>query len=237
MSPLDFALELGLPCFPVLPDKRPSCPHGFKDAQRDPVAIRRLWMRYPGRLVGVPTGDVSGIDALDIDAPRHPEAGTWLATQQIPDTRIHRTVSGGFHFLFCHAPGLKSSAGGKRCPGVDIRADGGYIVWWPSGGFPYLDRPIVPWPPALLKAVQPPKPKRLEVNSHTGEQDIDRLVRFVSRAGIGERNNRLFWAACRLAEANGSIGKAAIVAAAISLGLPQIEAERTVESAFRKRIG
>jgi hypothetical protein len=60
----------GLPCFPCHADKRPVTPHGFKDATRDGEKLCALWAQHPGPLVGVPTGEISGIDVLDID-PRH----------------------------------------------------------------------------------------------------------------------------------------------------------------------
>jgi Bifunctional DNA primase/polymerase, N-terminal len=60
-------IDQGLPCFPCHDDKRPASPHGFRDATRDAEALRELWMRYPGTLIGVPTGEVSGFDVLDID--------------------------------------------------------------------------------------------------------------------------------------------------------------------------
>jgi hypothetical protein len=88
---LDAALavagNLGLPVFPCRADKRPTCPDGFKGAVRDPDAIRALWRRHPGELVGVPTGAASGIDACDID-PRH-DGDRWLAVHRdrLPPTR------------------------------------------------------------------------------------------------------------------------------------------------------
>lgn len=60
----------GLPCFPCRSDKRPTTLRGFKDATRDSDLLRELWRYHPGPLIGVPTGEVSGIDVLDID-PRH----------------------------------------------------------------------------------------------------------------------------------------------------------------------
>jgi hypothetical protein len=78
---LDAALavagDLGLPVFPCRADKRPTCPDRFKGAVRDPDAIRALWRRHPGELVGVPTGAASGINACDVD-PRH-DGDRWLA--------------------------------------------------------------------------------------------------------------------------------------------------------------
>lgn len=66
------------PSFPCLPDKRPACPHGFKDATADPDKLRELWQQYPGSLVGVPTGQASGIFVIDVDSARHDEANDWL---------------------------------------------------------------------------------------------------------------------------------------------------------------
>jgi hypothetical protein len=54
-----------LPIFPCRSDKRPTCPHGFKDAVADPKAVERLWSLYPGPLIGVATGAISGIDVID----------------------------------------------------------------------------------------------------------------------------------------------------------------------------
>jgi hypothetical protein len=73
-----------------------------------PAELRALWRRHPGPLVGVRTGEAFGRSVLDIDGPKHPEADVWLAAHraQLPETRIHRTRSGGLHFVFqLHANG------------------------------------------------------------------------------------------------------------------------------------
>ena len=124
----DKALALaahGLPVFPVREDKKPACPHGFKDATCDGKSVKQLFTKYPASLIGVPTGALSGLDVLDID-PRH-GGDKWLAEHgtKIPKTRVHGTRSGGWHYLFKHHDGLKNSAG-RVAAGVDIRADGGY---------------------------------------------------------------------------------------------------------------
>ena len=128
-SALGAAVALGLPAFPCRPDKAPACPHGFHDATADPCALRELWRRHPAPLVGVPTGAASGVDALDIDAPRHPEAAEWWARhhRRLPATRTHRTRSGGLHVLFEHAAGMRCWTG-RPVSGIDGRADGGYIA-------------------------------------------------------------------------------------------------------------
>jgi hypothetical protein len=117
----------GLPVFPLSEEKRPICPSGFKDAVRDPDAVVTLWHRYPGSLIGVPTGTVSGIDVLDSDE-RH-SGFDWLfsSVSRLPITRIHATRSGSVHVLFRHANGVRNSAG-KIAPGMDVRGDGGYVA-------------------------------------------------------------------------------------------------------------
>ena len=171
---LDLA-ESGIPVFPCIldgtkRDKSPATPHGFKDASCDPAAVRNLWCNYPGALVGVPTGGISGIDVLDID-PRH-GGDKWLEAirDRLPATRTHATRSGGYHLLFRHRSGMGCSAS-RIARGVDVRADGGYACWWPAAGsptarlasWPATCWPRWPWPRRCSHAVgrtccAPPSP-------------------------------------------------------------------------------
>src|SRR5688572_28140956 len=100
-------IRKGIPCFPCHASKRPSTPQGYKNATTDPAVLLDLWRRHPGPLIGVPTGEVSGLDVLDLD-PRH--GGTiWYAQHRsgMPPTRVHRTRSGGLHIFFRHSPGSR----------------------------------------------------------------------------------------------------------------------------------
>ena len=98
-----------MPVFPVRADKRPATIHGFKDAVHDPGQVASLWRRHPGPLIGVPTGEASGLDALDID-PRHGGDKWWLDhVHLMPATRMHRTRSNGLHALFRHAPSVRNT--------------------------------------------------------------------------------------------------------------------------------
>ena len=151
----------GIQVFPVLSNKAPACPNGYKAASKDPDIVAALWQKHPAPLIGVPTGAISGIDALDID-PRH-GGNKWLADHaaKIPTTRLHQTRSGGWHYFFRHHAGLRNSAG-RVAKGVDVRADGGYIIWWAGAGFPVLnDVPVASWADWLLAlALPPPLPPR-----------------------------------------------------------------------------
>jgi hypothetical protein len=98
-----------------------------------------------------------GFDALDIDAPRHPEAAAWHAARRdrLPATWTHRTRSGGLHVLFEHRRGLRNWTG-RPVPGIDGRGDGGYIVWWPMAGLAVeCDAHPAPWPSWLLGEIHP----------------------------------------------------------------------------------
>jgi hypothetical protein len=154
--PVERVLELAkrVPVFPcrrrdeadqggrTLRAKSPLTSNGFKAATQDEAQIRRWWSERPDALVGVPTGSVTRIVAVDYD---HKSAGQaaqdWIAEHQdvLISTRVHQTGggSGGRHYLFSLPPGVKIRGGvsvtlGKvRRDGLDIRAEGGYIVWWP----------------------------------------------------------------------------------------------------------
>jgi Bifunctional DNA primase/polymerase, N-terminal len=230
----------GQPCFPCASSKRPTTPHGFLDASADPVALRELWGRYAGPLVGVRTGGSFGIDVLDLDR-KHREATVWWTTHRdrLPVTRVHRTRSGGLHLLFRHAPDIRCSAG-RIAPGVDVRGDGGYFIWWPATGLPVLSRaPFAPWPDWLRARLLPSQravaPRITVPDGHA----LMRLAQLITNARSGERNNLTYWAACRAGEmvASGLLGADAaavlIAEAATRAGLPRAEAERTAWSGIR----
>ncbi len=112
IAALDLAAS-GRPVFPcAIATKRPTTPHGFKDASTGSDVIVELWRDYPGGLIGVPTGNVSGLDALDLDA-KHKEAKDWWRENRhrLPQTRTHKTRSGGLHLLFQHNDTMRCSAG------------------------------------------------------------------------------------------------------------------------------
>jgi hypothetical protein len=229
----------GLPCFPCRANKTPASPRGFKDATCDSGALKELWRGHPGPLVGVPTGDVSGLDVLDID-PRHGGA-SWLRQHRhrLPSTRVHRTRSGGLHLLFQHKAGLRCSAG-KIAAGVDVRAAGGYVIWWPGVGLPVLAKvPIATWPNWLHARLTSPPPRATPRITVPDVHRLMRLVQLIAGSRSGERNNITYWAACRAGEmvASGLIGApaaaAVIVEAATRAGLPRAEAQRTAWSAIR----
>jgi len=130
---LDAALAVvrgdGVPVFPATVNKRPCCKDWANVATTDPDALARLFSDPRAALVAMPTGAVSGADVLDID-PRHGGLDWYEANKyRLPPTRTVRTRSGGLHLYFQHAVGLRNSVS-RIAPGVDIRADGGFVIRW-----------------------------------------------------------------------------------------------------------
>jgi hypothetical protein len=253
VTPLEAAIATGLPCFPCQwSNKAPAIPGpgGYKHATADQDALRQLWWRYPGRLVGVATGEISGLDVLDIDGVKRPEAAAWLAKNRhrLPVTRVHRTRSGGLHLMLKHAPGVRISAS-RIARGVDVRGDGGYAIWWPAAGYSVVcDVPPAPWPQWLLEALlSPGVSPRPQIHDGKGLLSpavrisiLKPLERAIARAPEGRRNCVLFWAACRVGEVisagqiNSESAAEVLARAAVIGGLPEAEARRTIASGFAR---
>jgi len=162
------AEEMGLPVFPCDEHKRPMTPNGFKDATLDPDLIRRSFAR--AAMIGIPTGEASGFFVLDLDCKNGAQGLEWLAAHEarLPQTRRHRTRSGGIHLLFTMPAGrtIRNSAS-KVGPGVDVRGTGGYIIAPPSDGYDVIDACTIAEAPAwLLDLIDPPRHADLPKSGH-----------------------------------------------------------------------
>jgi Bifunctional DNA primase/polymerase, N-terminal len=246
---LQAALRLGVPAFPCFANKRPATPQGFKNARTADGGLATMWARHPGELVGVPTGALSGISVLDLDRGKGGDAWWAAHKSRLPLTRVHRTRSGGLHLVFKDKPGLRGSAG-KIAPGVDVRADGGYIIWWPAAGLEVRDAPLADWPHWLMPPAAEQQSNIRSFHSHgaaTAAGSIDAQLRGIAkrveRAREGERNSVLFGAACRVCEllrdeklpkhVSESWCAGLLHLVARRAGLPNDEAQRTIASGFR----
>ena len=105
------------------PGKHPIPFEGHNGATTDPGQIRAWWAANPGANIGIPTGARSGFDVLDIDPGRMgAEAFQGLLAEagaEAPDTLQTETGSGGTHYLFGHAEGVRNRA--DIFPGIDIK--------------------------------------------------------------------------------------------------------------------
>jgi hypothetical protein len=126
--------------FPCAEDKSPL----QKEWQRSTFQ-GVTWKR--AKLVGVQTGERNGFDVLDVD----PAGVGWYSQNfdAIPATWAQSTPR-GLHLFFRHAPGLRCSTS-RIAPGVDVRAEGGYVIHWRREGLPFEEHPICDWPAWLLE--------------------------------------------------------------------------------------
>jgi hypothetical protein len=133
-------IEHNWPVFPCNPlNKRPLTAHGHLDASLDPKQIDTWWAITPMAMLGVPMGLPSGVFCVDLDI-KDKISGVEMWNMMIAsenagvdaDTRIHNTPSGGKHYIFIWKEGIRNIPLGKLMPGVEIKADGGYIVVPPS---------------------------------------------------------------------------------------------------------
>ncbi|WP_447038645.1 bifunctional DNA primase/polymerase [Streptomyces sp. DSM 118878] len=229
--------------------------HGVYDASSDPRRIRELFAAAPratgyGIACGLPPHHLIGIDldtksGNDASAALREIALRHLFT--IPETVVVTTPSGGRHIWLAGPPGtVVPNSAGRLAPGIDIRGAGGYLVgpgshtehgvYGTAPGTAHL--PPAPCPPALLRLLtpppRPPHRTRPRANGPGGAQQGQGLVQFVLAAHEGQRNTRLFWAACRAYE--NDFGEALaphLVAAALRVGLTEHEAHATIASAAR----
>jgi hypothetical protein len=237
----------GWPVFPCRPgSKEPATSHGFLDATTDPNRIRRWWERQPAANLAIATG-APGPDVLDID--QHGEAGSGFAAlnrligaSMVDTDRANALVvtpSGGAHLYYA---GSDQHSGKLPRHHLDFRAVGGYIVAPPSeiGGrlyrvvrhTPQAEADGLDWTkvtgflePARTAARQPSRP--------LGE--VSRLAAWMASlaADSHNRNDGLFWAACRAAEVGDEAVLASLAAAARATGLNDREIARTIDSARR----
>ena len=138
-------------------DKSPYILGGFKAATQDEAQIRKWWVSWPKALVGVPTGSTNGLVVIDYDPENdRGDASGWiqnhseaLISTQVNDTRRE----GGKHYIYSTAHAYQSGShvvlDGIKRHGLDIRADGGYVIWWPAEG-KHTQGEIQPLPAGLL---------------------------------------------------------------------------------------
>lgn len=201
------AISLGLPVFPCNADKGPLTKNGFKDATRDPAAIRRMFAKPGAVMIGVPTGRESGFVVVDVDVKDNARGEEWLDENgdAIPETRTHRTRSSGLHLLFLPPHGEEIGCSkGRVAPGVDVRGEGGYVIFPPTLGYEVADDASLAEMPRWLIAkcrkpaappAAPPRPPRDVATdgggSGYGLQALNAECEAIRKAGFGSQEHTL----------------------------------------------
>lgn len=240
---LDAALDLAgagwkvLPCIPTGPKaKAPLTPNGFKDATTEPEVIRAWWEQWPAALIGVVIPE--HLLVLDID-PRNggsmDELEKVLGPLPATLTSWSGRQDGGRHLWFRKPVGSLTS---KRLPeGIDLKLGGrGYCIAPPSPHpatgqeYRWEHAPISRLPHRAIEALRAPTAVATP-HPQRSPAGADGLVEFVRASVEGERNSRLFWAACRAFETGDRFIIDKLFEAALMIGLDDREAARTISSA------
>jgi putative DNA primase/helicase len=124
----------GFKVFPVKIDKKPLTTHGLKDATQTQAGVREFWTRWPDAGIALVT---DGLIVLDFDAKNGGlESKSVIETKygKLPRTRTHRTGGRGEHWIYRNTDGtdIRNTVAFAGYQGVDLRANGGYIVVPPS---------------------------------------------------------------------------------------------------------
>lgn len=229
------------------PGKHPRNRGGLTGASTDPAVITEWWRLWPASNIGGLTGHV--FDVCDVDGPDGIAAVAPLLGACHGVVPLVRTGSGGWHLLF-----TPTGLGGRTrfLPATDWRGQGGYVVLPPSlhaSGARYAHArhgQLTAVPPALFAALTPPAASPQARAHHTvarlagyGPAALTRETEALAAIGEGGRNDALNRAAFNLGQliATGQLSEAEVIseltAAAVSAGLDQGEAARTIASGLR----
>lgn len=182
------------------PGKHPLVRYGCKAASSDLKQIRLWWRQWPRANIGIATGEINKLVAIDVD-PKHGGRLSLSILERdngpLPDTPISLTGGGGEHYIF-DWPGFSISNRANLEPGLDVRGDGGYIVappsnhasghyyTWELAYHPTEMRPAA-MPAWFIKLIQ--EPRKAEIVGE-GADEIDALQTMVERGVTeGERND------------------------------------------------
>ena len=233
--------------------KHPRTAHGCKDATQDAAQVDQWWDTEPTANVGIATGADSGLIVLDLDSDQAVDEAT---RRGLPPTPVVRTAK-GLHLYFRH-PGGRIKNRANVAAGMDIRADGGYVVAPPSvhpTGTVYewevspdqaklADLPdwllhlVSPSPVAADPRHDPRNYTQLDIDGidYGARILLDRWTAQVRQSTNGTRNDTLNRAAYTLGGLVGAcrlpaaLVETELTAAAIAVGLDQHEATKTIRS-------
>ena len=172
-------LEHGWSIIPIKPgEKVPLIPSWLEFQKRMPtLAEATEWFtKWPEANIAIIVGKISGLVVIDIDDPIEGEqsfrkcfGGVVTLTVKTPK---------GTHYYFKHPGDREISNAIRAAPGLDVKADGGYVLAPPSivGGLKYkwIKNTIVDLPQQTL-LIDATAKKKVDLTDETNILKKDRL--------------------------------------------------------------
>lgn len=250
---LDAALAYAARGWAVFPlaegTKIPCIQGGFTQATTDAEQIKLFWSARPRCNIGIATGGMSnGLVVIDVDLDNDKGEDGYVALKaweaqhgELPEGACVTTPRGGMHLYFVSDEPFSGSV--NHDTGIDIRADGGFVVAPPSvrdDGRMYewdlhYEDYGVPSADDNVKAFI----RKIQEGKLVGE---GKRFELPERIRDGERNDTLYRYACSL-QAH-SVPDDVVVASVLGVNkslcdnpLDDAECEKIVRSALGKRKG
>jgi hypothetical protein len=105
---------------------------GFKVFPLSPNSKRNWWSQWPKANIAIVPGPEYFVFDIDVRTPGHKESLAKLKALGLKSTLTVKTQGGGYHLYYKHPGGGVIKAADaqwkKDYPGIDIRADGAYVV-------------------------------------------------------------------------------------------------------------
>ena len=133
---LNFALKYlrqGLSVIPLKPNRKEPLLkwQEFQNRRASEEEVKKWWSAAPNANIGIVTGKISNLVVIDLDGPEGLASATKLGlTSTVMSTTGRK--DGGRHLWVSHPKDSLVANTVKSFPGLDIRADGGYVVAPPS---------------------------------------------------------------------------------------------------------
>ena len=240
------------------PGKHPRVRRGLHEATTDPAEIDKWWTRWPDANIGVVTGPVSGFVVIDLDEP---DSAVSVARLELLGHHLSPTLTAmtgvGRHLYYATELVLTNTT--RRLPGIDedlagidLRADGGYVVAPPST---HVSGTTYEWSdpaanltplPTWIRPRKRPSPTTPMARAPAADGDgtvyglaaLQAELETLTTTPEGSRNHQLNRAAFALGQliAGGELeerrARSELLSAALAIGLPEREARQTLDSAF-----
>jgi putative DNA primase/helicase len=230
------------------------------EATTDANKIRSWWSRWPEANIGVATGTSCGIVVVDLDLPKAEDSLDRLDQLELHlSPTLTAQTGGGRHLYFAGSEKLSNTTGrlpgiDESLPGIDLRADGGYVVAPPSlhvtgVRYTWVDpgTQLARLPEWITAPERLPSPTVSMASAPTFDGDgtpyglaaLEKEIDLLARTAEGARNDQLNRSAFALGQliAGGEIAevpaRAALEQIGFHIGLDEREVSATIESGLR----